>query len=318
MQPLHTTCMLHIDEDDLLEKIRAHRPLQEITLQAPEGLRMLALRIADLLEREGLTVFITTDPCYGACDPAERGDLLVHLGHTRMLSTSIPALYVAVHDDFDFIPTLSRHLTEIPSTVGLLTTAQHRKQMPAIQTFLGSQGITPITGSGSRTAFPGQILGCDLTAATQIKDSVQAYCYFGTGTFHPLGAALATGKPVFRIYDTIEPVDTTLFLKQRHVLIFKASQGHTFGIVLSTKRGQFRKEEALSIHTYLKTRGKSAYIFTANEIRPDILHGCDAYIICACPRIALDDAQQYDKPVLTPREVPLLFADFPYEMDMIL
>jgi 2-(3-amino-3-carboxypropyl)histidine synthase len=310
--------MLHIDEDLLLQDIHARCPLHEITIQAPEGLRTLALHIADLLENEGYTVLITSDPCYGACDPAEYGDLLVHLGHTRMLSTPRSALYVEVYDDFDFIPTLAQTLEEIPSPVGLLTTAQHRQQMATIESFLTSRGITPVKEMGSRTAFEGQILGCDLTAATRITDRVEAFLYFGTGTFHPLGAAVATGKPVFRIYETVSPVDVTLFLKQRHVLIFKASQGHTYGIVLSTKKGQFRKKEALSIRDYLKEKGKRAYIFTANEIRPEILHGCDAYVICACPRIALDDALRFERPVLTAREVPLLFEDIPYEMDMIL
>jgi 2-(3-amino-3-carboxypropyl)histidine synthase len=310
--------MLYIDEETLLKKVHVHASVQEITVQAPEGLRIKALQIARLLEEEGYTVFVTTEPCYGACDPAETGDLLVHLGHTRMLPTQIPALYIDVYDDFDFIPTLSHHLTKIPPTVGLLTTAQHRHRLPGIESFLKSRGIDPLVGKGSRTAFSGQILGCDLAAATQIQDSVEAFLYFGTGTFHPLGAAIATGKPVFRVYDTFESVDPILLLKQRHALIFKASQGSTYGIVLSTKRGQFRKEEALILQEYVKEKGKKAYIFIANEIRPEILYGCDAYILCACPRIALDDAQRFQNPVLTPREVPLLFEDIPYEMDMIL
>ena len=310
--------MLYIDENALLKNVRAHASVREITLQAPEGLRITSLHIACLLEEDGYTVFVTTEPCYGACDPVEIGDLLVHLGHTPMLSTRIPALYVDVYDDFDFIPTLSHHLPEIPPSVGLLTTAQHRHRLNGIETFLQSRGITPITGRGSRTAFDGQILGCDLSAATCIQESVEAFLYLGTGTFHPLGAAIATGKPVFRVYDTFEPVDPTLLLKQRHALIFKASRGLTYGIVLSTKRGQFRKEEALYLQKYIKEKGKKAYLFITNEIRPEILHGCDAYIVCACPRIALDDAPRFKSPVLTPREVPLLFEELPYEMDMIL
>ncbi|MBU7033469.1 MAG: diphthamide biosynthesis enzyme Dph2 [Theionarchaea archaeon] len=310
--------MLYIDEDALLKNVRAHASVREITLQAPEGLRITSLQIAHLLEEDGYTVFISTEPCYGACDPVEVGDLLVHLGHTPMLSTRIPALYVDVYDDFDFIPTLSHHLAEIPPSVGLLTTAQHRHRLSGIETFLQSRGITPMTGKGSRTAFDGQILGCDLSAATCIQESVEAFLYLGTGTFHPLGAAIATGKPVFRVYDTLEPVDPTLLLKQRHTLIFKASRGLTYGIVLSTKRGQFRKEEALYLQEYIKEKGKKAYLFITNEIRPEILHGCDAYIICACPRIALDDARRFRSPALTPCEVPLLFEDVPYEMDMIL
>ena len=123
---------------------------------------------------------------------------------------------------------------------------------------------------------------------------------------------------MFSVYDQFEKVDPQNLLKQRHALIFKASQGETFGIVMSTKKGQFRKKEALQIREFLKKKGKSTYLFIVDEIRSEILHGCDAYIICACPRIAIDDAALFDRPVLTPKEVPLMFEETDYELDMIL
>lgn len=309
--------MLIIDEQELLQKIRAHN-VHEITVQAPEGLKRRTLKLATFLEDAGYTVFISATPCYGACDLEEYGDLLVHVGHTKIYSPCMPVVYADVHDDFDFIPVLEKNLEKIPRHVGLLTTAQHRKQLSKVLSFLKRCNINPLTARGIRTEFKGQILGCDLTAAVRIQNKVDGFLYLGTGTFHPLGAAVATKKKVFRVYDRFEEVKFEKFLKRRHALIFKASQGETFGIVISTKRGQSRKKEALQTREYLKEKGKATYLFTADEIRPEILHGCDAYVICACPRIALDDAALFEVPVLTCKEVALMFEEKEYEMDMIL
>lgn len=309
--------MLVINEQEVLQRVRAHKNVQEITLQVPEGLKRKALHLSNLLEDAGYTVFISADPCYGACDLKEHGDVLIHVGHTEIYSPKIPVVYVNVYDDFDFVPVLQENLERIPRSVGLLTTAQHRLQLPRIQWFLEKNGIAPVVGKGVRTQFEGQILGCDLTAAVCIQDTVEAFLYLGTGVFHPLGAAVATKKRVFRVYDQFEKVDPKPLLKQRHALIFKASKGQTFGIVTSTKKGQFRKKEALKCRKYLKEKGKKVYLFIADEIRPEILHGCDAYVICACPRIALDDAALFENPVLTCKEVELLFEETAYEMDMI-
>ncbi len=309
--------MLIIHEQKVLREIQMYNP-EEITLQAPEGLKKKALELAAFLEKAGYTVFISANPCYGACDLEEYGDLLVHLGHTKMHSIPMPVIYVEVLDDFDFVPVLRKNLEKIPPRIGLLTTAQHEHQLPRVKSFLESHTITPVTARGTRTHFKGQILGCDLTAATKIQDTVDAFLYLGTGTFHPLGAAIATQKPVFKVYDTFEEVNPLPLLKKRHALIFKASQGKTFGIVLSTKKGQFRKKEALKIRKYLEKNGKATYLFIADEIRPETLYGCDAYIICACPRIALDDAALFNSPVLTCAEVPLLMEKTEYHMDMIL
>ena len=309
--------MLVIDEHALLQKVRGHKNVREITLQAPEGLKRKALDIVELLEGAGYTVFISADPCYGACDLEEYGDILLHLGHTEIYSPQIPVIYIEVYDDFDFIPVLQQNLEKIPPTIGLLTTAQHRLQVPGICSFLEKNGIHPVLGKGVRTRFDGQVLGCDLTAAVSIEEEVDAFFYLGTGYFHPLGAAVATRKDVFRVYDQVEKVDPQSLLRKRHALIFEASKGQKFGIVLSTKKGQHRKTEALHIRDYLKEKGKSPYLFIADEIRPEILHGCDAYVICACPRIALDDAAVFDNPVLTCTEVPLMFEEREYKMDMI-
>ncbi|MBU7024578.1 MAG: diphthamide biosynthesis enzyme Dph2 [Theionarchaea archaeon] len=309
--------MLIIDEQRVLDCIRAYPDVKSITVQAPGGLRKKALELSTFLENAGYTVVISAAPCYGACDLEEYGDLLVHMGHTRIYAGCIPVVYVEVIDDFDFIPTLEKSMRDIPPRVGLLTTAQHRMQLGKVISFLEDNQIQAYTARGSRTEFEGQILGCDLTAAVKISHEVDAFLYLGTGDFHPLGAAIATQKSVFRVYDTFEAVNFERLLRKRHALIFEASRGSTFGIVISTKKGQHRMSEALAVKSYLKEKGKNTYLFLCNEIRPEYLYGCDAYVICACPRIALDDASLYEAPVLTCKEVPLMFGEGEYTMDMI-
>ncbi|MGC1120609.1 MAG: diphthamide biosynthesis enzyme Dph2 [Candidatus Methanofastidiosia archaeon] len=309
--------MLIIDEQHVLDCIRAYPDVKSITVQAPEGLRKKALELSTFLENAGYTVVISATPCYGACDLEKYGDLLVHVGHTKIYAACIPVVYVEVTDDFDFIPTLGKNIEKIPARVGLLTTAQHRLQLKRVRSFLEANQIQAYTAHGSRTEFEGQILGCDLTAAVKISCRVDAFLYLGTGNFHPLGAAIATRKPVFRVYDTYEIVDFEKLLRKRHALIFEASRGSTFGIVISTKKGQYRMSDALAVRSYLKEKGKKTFLFVCNEVRPEYLYGCDAYVICACPRIALDDASLYGAPVLTCKEVPLMFGEGEYTMDMI-
>lgn len=312
-----TGSMLVLDTHTILHKIKTH-PGSEITLQAPHGLRKTAVDLAHFLEDKGYTVFISADPCYGACNLKEYGDILVHLGHTPIYTSTIPVVYAEVLDDYDFVPVLKDNLKKIPRNIGLLTTAQHRMQLPHVKSFLCENGFHVYTAQGTRTKFKGQILGCDLTAALKIKDVVNGYIYLGTGQFHPLGAAIATKKDVYKVYTTFEKIDPALLLKKRHALIFKASQCETFGVVTSTYPGQHRKKEAIKIKKYLEQKGKTAYLFIANEITPENLYGCDAYVICACPRIALDDAARFEHPVLTCTEVPLLFEEKEYTLDMIL
>ncbi|MBU7013808.1 MAG: diphthamide biosynthesis enzyme Dph2 [Theionarchaea archaeon] len=310
--------MLIINEQSVLDCITACSEVKNIAVQAPAGLRKKALELSTFLENAGYTVFISAAPCYGACDLEEFGDLLVHVGHTEIYSAKIPVVYAEVIDDFDFIPTLEENLNKIPARVGLLTTAQHKLELERVQRYLNTNRIETHTGLGSRTEFEGQILGCDLMAAVSVLEAVDAFLYLGTGDFHPLGAAIATGKPVFRVYDTFEIVDFEKLLRKRHALIFEASRRSTFGIVISTRKGQNRMSEALAIKSYLRERGKNTFLFVCNEIRPEVLYGCDAYVICACPRIALDDAALYDAPVLTCTEVPLMFEEREYTMDMII
>ncbi len=67
-----------------------------------------------------------------------------------------------------------------------------------------------------------------------------------------------------------------------------------------------------------------AYIIMADNINPDILlpyMELDAFVVSACPRIAIDDSQMYKKPLLTPQELEIVLNKRQwenYQLDEIL
>jgi 2-(3-amino-3-carboxypropyl)histidine synthase len=62
---------------------------------------------------------------------------------------------------------------------------------------------------------------------------------------------------------------------------------------------------AKDIKNKLESDGKKAYILVFNEIKPEKLEGfeLDCYINTACPRIAIDDRNEFKKPILNPDEI---------------
>ena len=62
--------------------------------------------------------------------------------------------------------------------------------------------------------------------------------------------------------------------------------------------------------------GKAAYLFAVREILPDVLvefPSVDAYVNTACPRISLDDASKFKKPVLTVQEFMVVSGESSWE-----
>ena len=159
-------------------------------------------------------------------------------------------------------------------------------------------------GTG-RTPTRGQILGCSYEAARKCPGT--EILFIGTGAFHPLGVALATGRNVIALdpYSrSVEIVSAERFLRRRFALIEKARDARNFGIILSLKSGQRRQELA----ERLAGLKKEAVIIAMDEVTPDELLnlGFSAYVNTACPRLAYDDQSRFPVPVLTPGEFEIL------------
>lgn len=284
-----------------------------ILLQFPEGLKKHALQYVQKLEAEGNEVFLCATPTYGACDlaldeaEAVGAEKIIHFGHAEFpiaKPVKIPVEYVEWKADVK-IEELSKTLAELKKykKIALATTVQHVHQLKQMKEFFKSNGISALTKKGTLAAHEAQVLGCD-SLAIKIPEA-EAVLYIGDGMFHAL--AIEETKPVYvfnpytkefrQINNEIEKLR-----KRRMGAIAAAISANSFGILVSTKPGQFHLEVAKWAKKELEKHGKKAEILVSNEFNPYAIANFaafDAYVNTACPRIA-DDVDLFGKPILNP------------------
>jgi 2-(3-amino-3-carboxypropyl)histidine synthase len=307
-----------------------------IILQFPEGLKKDALNIVDSLDHEisGINIVIDADPCFGACDLADNKvnghmDLVIHFAHTPLpIKTDIPVLFIEAHSSSDVISPINEALTTLDpgvKTVGLVTTTQHIHKLDSMIKLIEDNGYNVKLAQGKGTR-PGQVLGCNFTSIKELD--VDVIIYVGSGDFHALGIKLFTKKQIIladpftgqcrnidKFYDRI--------IRIRFARITKASSAKTYGIILSSKKGQLRFDLALQLKKMIEDHGYKAYILNMDYVAPDRLlpFDIDAFVMTACPRIAIDDSAMYKKPVITPEELKIVLGTKEwdeYQMDEII
>ena len=325
--------MHEVSMEEILKKLRELNA-ERVLIQTPEGLKSEAQALADFLEENGIEAILSGDINYGACDPADTEakrlgcDALIHLGHSYMtLHLEVPTIFVPAFAEVDVVPALERNIDEIKKLgerIALVTTAQHIHQLEGAKAFLEGNGFEVLIGKGdSRVSWPGQVLGCNFSAAKTDADGV---LFIGAGYFHPVGVAMAVKKPTLAINpysgDAIwMDREAERLIRKRWAQIAKAMDAERFGVITSTKKGQLRLAEAKRIVKLLRERGKYARLMAMNHISYPALEGFDfdAYVVVACPRVPIDDYENWRKPVLTPREVEILLGlRDEYEFDEIL
>jgi 2-(3-amino-3-carboxypropyl)histidine synthase len=295
---------------DLIVKLK-NRGSSRIALQFPEGLKRQAADLASDLKSAGFGVIVSGDPCYGACDLAldmvteGQADVLVHFGHAPV-DDRPGVIFEPWQVDFD-VAVLEHALPLLrEKTIGLVTTVQHAHLVPAMEAFLASHGYDARAAGGTkRTPLRGQVLGCSFAAAK--ATGAREILFVGTGVFHPIGIALATKARVTALdplAGTAQEVSAESLLRRRSAVIAKARGASSFGIILSTKSGQERRELA----ERLVGLASGAVIVSLREVTPDQLLnlGFDCYVNTACPRIAYDDQVRFARPVLSPQEFEIL------------
>lgn len=300
--------MWSIPVSDLIERLNS-LGVHRVGLQFPDGLKRRAFEVARSLREAGFEVLISGDPCYGACDLAldtlAMADILVHFGHAPVEERD-GVIYEYVHLDID--PAILDNALKLlgGNRVGLVTTIQHAHLIPEMTAYLRNSGIDAVVRQGGpRTPFPGQILGCSFAAAR--NTGADEILYVGTGMFHPLGVALATGTRTIALdpyTGNAEVVDVRGLLKKRMIIVENSRSLENFGILVSLKSGQQRLEYA----RHLEGLCDRAYLVMIREIEPDALLnlGFACYVNTACPRLAYDDQIRFPAPVLSPPEFEIL------------
>lgn len=324
--------MFDFEIDRLINEIIQYKA-KRVLLQLPEGVRPYAFEITEAIEaKSGIEVIISGDSCYGACDLSLNqamdleADLLIHYGHSRFIKeTELPVLYIELQVNIDLEKLFDETFLLLKNweRVGISTTVQHTHQIHKVKEMFDSKGIRSLIGAPTELLpYHGQILGCNYDTARKISDRVEGFLYIGSGKFHPLGLAIVTGRPVIKFNPfvnkakIVEQRDLMKIAKKRVAAINASKQAETVGIVVSSKIGQRRVSEAKEIRKDFREKGVKSYILYMDEVRGGTLHNfveADAFIITACPRIALDGLPEIDKPLLTMGEAKVTLGDLAWE-----
>ncbi|MEM2910447.1 MAG: diphthamide biosynthesis enzyme Dph2 [Nitrososphaerota archaeon] len=300
-----------------LERIKAKRVL----VQAPQGLKRVALQLGDELRHHGIDVIVSGGPCWGGCDLALNeamemsADAIVQLGHTNFVEQSVlPVIYVECRYDGGIS---SERLVEkvIPflrpaKNIGLGMTLQWLNFLERIKRVLENHGFSVFYGQHENgRLYPSQVIGCDYTNMKIVERDVEKFLIIGS-FFHGLGLSMITDRCVvvidpetMHVGDMTQTAKKTLMQRYAQVCAFKGSR--RVGVILCTKPGQKREGLATSIVSMLRKAGKDAYLLVLNEVDERFLPDevFDAYVNTACPRISIDDQAKFRRPVLLPSEL---------------
>lgn len=290
--------------------------VRRVLLQLPSGFKPYASQLSSELKRKtGCEVWVSAGSCYGGCDLAVeearrlQADLLVHFGHTSFLHhPDFRVLYVEAACKLEVeeavrraIPLLSPHVR-----IGLTASLQHVHKLGEVGKLLEGEGKQVEIGKpkGRGVNYPGQILGCNVSAAEAVKDRVEAYLHIGGGSFHALGVHLETGRPVV----AADPLTGQAFqvrgekVKARlRASLLRLGEASLVGVIVGVKPGQFNYQLALQVKARLEELGKHVLLLSLNEISEEMLGdfpSVEAFICTACPRIGLDDAERFSRPVI--------------------
>ena len=315
----------------VVETIKESRA-QIVGLQFPDGFKRKAIGIAEEIEKQtDARVLISANPCFGACDVdtwlSGIVDLLFHFGHAEIpeIGVQVPnTIFIEAESRIDPIPVVEKAVNEIEELgsikggkgcVGLVSTVQFVHTLPCVQRHLAEQGIRGVIKSGdSRIAHPGLVLGCNFSAVPDCD----LHLYIGTGDFHALGVAIATKKQVIiadPVMCEVRKPNVDKVLRQRCAAIERSLGAQSFGILVSTRPGQCRKELASDLREIGRAHGLDAHILIADMVTPEVLlpFSVDFFVNTACPRIAIDDAMRYPVPMLTPAEFAVAIGEMKWE-----
>jgi len=219
----------------LINKEKAKRVL----IQVPEGLKTGAKELMDFLEKKDLDVFLSLEPCFGACDLRDHEakilgcDVVLHLGHKDLgLRTKVPVIYYEYFMDFNFTDILKEMAEKIKfRKLCLVTTVQFVKNLESAKKFLEKGDFDVCVG--------GEILGCDVSNAKRFEKMADGYLFIGSGRFHPLGLQEKVNKPVLFLdienqsLEDLSKEKDRLKIK-REMRIQKARGLRNFGVIISS------------------------------------------------------------------------------------
>jgi len=312
--------MLQFNIDKALKEIKRSKA-KKVLLQLPEGLKTRTTELIEEVQSKAKVEAIALmDPCFGACDvPEEKtlmleADLIVHFGHAKFFKPKVKTVFVPLHYDIDAVKCAEKLDFLLKgknlSKIGLCASIQFIPAMKEIRAELEKKGFVVFAGKGNKQiAADGQVLGCNHSCVKDIEGKSDAIVFLGDGNFHALGAAFASQKKVFAFnplnldFMSLE-TEKEFWLRKRYAVIAKAMNAKSFGIIISTKKGQMNKKLAQETKKKIEGKGFKAFLLALDLVRAEFLEGVqvDCFVNTACPRLA-EDFQQYKKAFINASEL---------------
>ncbi|MCL4438030.1 MAG: diphthamide biosynthesis enzyme Dph2 [Candidatus Thermoplasmatota archaeon] len=298
---------------------------KRILLQLPDGLKPDVFSYFTELSKH-FSVIVTSEAFYGACDIGSREvydgvDYIVQLGHSEIPNIEYPKPVIFIEKRIEKFPEIPDSAYGILkekgyTNIGLLCSIQYLDMMYEVQRQLERLGFRTVIGKQDRRMkYPGQVLGCNFSAAHSISGQVDCYLVVSTGKFHGIGTQLSSDKPVFILDLNLRGIEdisgeTDRFLRRRYARIFQARDARRVLVVVDSKIGQYRMRLAETIMAQARAMGIEPVLIVANEAKPSDFENmmCDAVVFTGCPRVPIDEEDKFSMPVLTPQEFQMVFG----------
>lgn len=170
-------------------------------------------------------------------------------------------------------------ISKIPQPVGVFTSVQFLDRLKDF-----AKDIKGIPA--------GQVLGCKTDAVDRVASKVASFLYIGSGRFHPLGAAISTGRPVFcfdpstKVFSRIEDSEIEAQSTRRRGAVMRFLNSTRVGVLVSTKPGQNKVDQALAFKRACKDKEVTIFAFdTLDRAYLDNFTFIEAWVNTSCPRL---------------------------------
>ncbi|ABN69737.1 diphthamide biosynthesis protein [Staphylothermus marinus F1] len=328
-----------VDYQALINIIR-EKNASRIFIQAPDGLKKLYRCIGEYItdKLSDIKIYYSASPSFGACDipleeiEAVKPDLIIHIGHNKypFLSRKINYDIIYLPAYYKWKPTnniINMLINEFKKynvkRIGLVASIQHVHSLEEVAEKLEEHGyIAYIEKPAYNVMMPGQILGCEYSAALRIYSKVDLYLVVAGGIFHALGLSLIVDKPVIILdpyrLQVINPSSYIKRLKAKRYYVLSKLRNELIrnaGIIIGSRPGQYRPTLIKYIEKLLEEHGIKYYLFTSTYLSREQLisidnsYNLDLYIITSCPRLPIDDFNDFYKPVITPGELIMVLKN---------
>ncbi len=310
------------DLGKVVEEVRI-RNASRVLIQLPDGLKHYATELLEELTDALRDVEFTVDanPIYGSCVlnryMFERYDAVLHFGHEPYPYTTHPEGKVVF---LDFLSNLKpsedsiiNKLEELlralnAGRVAIYTVHQHKKTLAILGNSLTNAGIKVLNNLNNAA-----IMGCWFNDVLSYSNAVDSYIIVSSGLFHPLGVGLLTKgqKHIIQLdlyRGEVRLLDNVVekYLRVRYGKVMSSLDARSWCLIHGVE-GQFRSGVRKELINALSSKGfkyiECQSLFISRETLRNVDSGdIDVFVITACPRIPIDDLQDFEKPVLTPGE----------------